>query len=145
MSIEITPAMMAELEDKAKAATPGPWYAHNTPSGNMIEGTNCEWVMGSNSPCNNCKLTQGFSPKDFDILGEIDAVSIPEEDLHYIAAASPDVVLALISELRKYMASVQQYELRCPKTGLECHSAGIFPKGCKLCGESLKDNTNANA
>jgi hypothetical protein len=65
---------LAELRSLAKAATPGPWHVHRQPT--------------------------GFTPRSWwlESEAEVDIADIERDpDAAYIAAASPDVVLALIA------------------------------------------------
>ncbi|MDD2966646.1 MAG: hypothetical protein PHN64_04010 [Desulfovibrionaceae bacterium] len=73
-AIKITPEVLAYIEKKAKAATPGVWY----PDGGGMSPTAVRTLE---------KCVCQFISKD--------------DDAAYIAAASPGVVLALIAELRR--------------------------------------------
>jgi hypothetical protein len=77
------------LEQLARAATPGPWQVdrvNHDGCARVCDGT----CLGSHADCDAIVTADGF-----DHLGAND--SNPD----YIAAASPDVVLSLLAELRK--------------------------------------------
>jgi hypothetical protein len=80
------------LEQLARAATPGPWQVdrvNHDGCARVCDGT----CLGSHADCDAIVTADGF-----DHLGAND--SNPD----YIAAASPDVVLSLLAELRKLRA-----------------------------------------
>ena len=80
MSVEITPALLSDLRQKAEAATQGPWNQQGLAS--LLR-----FAQKHDGPWNDDEY--------------IDCtLQLPEEkDADYIAAASPAVVLALINQL----------------------------------------------
>lgn len=87
--IEITPELLADLKKKAEKATPGPWdicaatAAKNSFKSILIHGN--EQIAIVKTPRG---LNRHGSTKD-----------IRERDATYIAAANPQVVLALVEEI----------------------------------------------
>lgn len=75
------------LEKLAKAATPGEW----------VWWTSCSWR----------RLRSRHHGRDVDVIGPYVCrdghpdCEVSREDMEFIAGAQPDVVLALISEIRK--------------------------------------------
>lgn len=92
------------LEELAKKATPGPWDEYNDPRSNMIEGKNCEWVMGLDERY-RCPFIFGDSIPDAlsEAVGEFceARVDISEANLSYIAAANPAMIQEMIAELKR--------------------------------------------
>lgn len=104
MEIKITPKLLAELKEKAKKATPGPWHEYYDPRDNMIEGPTCEWVMGLDERYRCPLIFNELLPDDIaeTIAEHCEArVDISEEDLSYMAAANPAIILALIDRIEK--------------------------------------------
>lgn len=79
---------LTDIEKKALAATPGPWDAY-------FETGIHPFV------CTYTEDKKGYRKIK-------DAVGRNYKDVEYIAAASPDVVLALIQALRKYDEALQE-------------------------------------
>jgi hypothetical protein len=77
------------LEAAAKAATPGEWRRTEP-------GVLSAWSVDLPSPHHTVSVP--FAPFAF---GEVVAASPKEDDTTFIAAASPDVVLALVAEVRR--------------------------------------------
>lgn len=107
--IKITPGLLEELEEKAEEATPGPWRECCAPRDNMIEGPECELVIGLDERY-RCPLIVNESLHD-DIAKIIaehcePRVGISEEDLSYITAANPTVILALIEKIKEDAATI---------------------------------------
>jgi hypothetical protein len=80
--IEITPALLSDLRQKAEAATQGPWNQQGLAS--LLR-----FAQKHDGPWNDDEY--------------IDCtLQLPEEkDANYIAAASPAVVLALVAEVER--------------------------------------------
>lgn len=77
---DVTPALLADLKEKAQKATPGSWYRN----GIQIQTANQIPIAASL-----------YCP------GKHDAAMTAANDAAFIAAASPDVVLALIERIEK--------------------------------------------
>jgi hypothetical protein len=82
MSIEITPALLNDLRQKAEAATQGEWYIGY---GGMA-GDDFAVIISRFWKNQICELT----PRSY-----------KRENAEYIAAASPAVVLALVAEVER--------------------------------------------
>lgn len=80
-----------DLEEKAKKATPGPWK---------------ESGMDICAPKASTFLSGGLKL----VVGDADYLN--EEDQSYIAACSPDTVLALITALREAEETLELYTSR---------------------------------
>ena len=112
MTRKLTPAQLDEIEAAAKAATPGPWVAEY--------GGGEEVVLPS------------------DALSTLEAVCVTklfhrQADAKHIAGLSPDVALALVSEVRELRAKVERVQ--------ELHGrAGDGPDAfCEECEERHTD------
>jgi hypothetical protein len=102
MSVEITPALLSDLRQKAEAATQGPWNQQGLAS--LLR-----FAQKHDGPWNDDEY--------------IDCtLQLPEEkDADYIAAASPAVVLALVAEVER---------LRDRLDDLVCSGCDQQPKFC---------------
>ncbi len=80
--MEITSEFLVDLKKKAEYATPGPW----------IIGQNGEVYSEDRDDC----------PVDI-----IEGICVEQSDAAYIAAASPDVVIALIEKIEKQEKEVE--------------------------------------
>jgi hypothetical protein len=100
--IEITPALLSDLRQKAEAATQGPWNQQGLAS--LLR-----FAQKHDGPWNDDEY--------------IDCtLQLPEEkDADYIAAASPAVVLALVAEVER---------LRDRLDDLVCSGCDQQPKFC---------------
>ena len=114
MSIEITPALLADLRQNAEAATPG------------------EWLIGYG----------GMAGDDFAVIisrfwkneiCEMNPRSYRRENAAHITAANPAVVLALVAEIERLRDRLDE---------LECTGCGNQPKFC-MCDE-LSEASNAD-
>lgn len=85
----MTAVDLDELEPLAKAATPGPW---------RVFGCNDEHTASRNHACYRVQAAKSYN--------------VEPDNRDYIAAFSPDVTLALISELRTLRASAAEAEWR---------------------------------
>jgi hypothetical protein len=74
VSAPLSDDLLRDIEEKAKAATPGPWTAH-TPA----------WRTGFVHGAHSYEVASGLH----------------HYDAHYLAAAQPSVVLALLERLKK--------------------------------------------
>lgn len=81
------PINLDKLEQLARAATPGPWKWHESYGSTALYKGNTEDTVLGAVPC-------GY---------ENSSVYISDPDAAYIAAVSPDSVLALIEQLRERM------------------------------------------
>lgn len=85
---------LSELERLARAATPGPWHI-----------TQC---IPENGKFYDSHPLVATSPDDDGRrIAACDGVLRTHENAAYIAAASPDVVLALISRIRELEAEIE--------------------------------------
>lgn len=86
----LTPAQLEELENKAKAATPGPW-------------TNAEHIgvveTGYQPEC--CESDECCIIAELNYSGRCCAAIQEEHDTAHIAAANPSTVLALVEEVKR--------------------------------------------
>lgn len=82
--------LLDDLEAKAKAATPGPWIVEHTADSN--------WVGTPKG--NGQKVEQIILHNERESLKEI-YLKRNDNDADYIAACSPETVLALITALRE--------------------------------------------
>jgi hypothetical protein len=89
--IEITPALLSDLRQKAEAATPGPWKVIETPRPDYSEDLRIV-------PCDAYGNSRGDGPIG-DVFGGYKR-PVAENAAH-IAAASPAVVLAIIDEIKR--------------------------------------------
>lgn len=105
MSIEITPELLADLRQKAGAATiEYDWKLHD-------DQKNWPVIEFGNRPGEDCggfTIKGNYSPKLI-------------QDAEFIAAASPAVVLALINEIERLRDRLDE---------LECQNCGHPPKFC---------------
>ena len=86
MKIKITPALLAEIEQKAESATPGPWaimYGGQPGDSYAVIGS-CTW----NRP-----------------ICSIEPVNYKVENAQHIAAADPATVLAMSKEIKRLWAA----------------------------------------
>ena len=83
---EITPERLAELDALAEKATPGPWHAGR--------------VFANSVDAGNAKVGRDTSSKIICTPAQVGGFDSPIDNAAYIAAASPDVVRALVAELR---------------------------------------------
>ena len=81
----LTPEQLDQLEATAKAATPGPWT--NEKPGKNADG----WQLGVTIGATRGGMIFAYPPGG----------QYPLADAKHIAAASPDVVLALVEAARK--------------------------------------------
>ena len=89
--IEITPALLAEIEQKAESATPGPWaimYGGQPGDSYAVIGS-CTW----NRP-----------------ICSIEPVNYKVENAQHIAAADPRNVLAMIERIRRLEMDIETLE-----------------------------------
>lgn len=99
--------LLDDLEAKAKAATPGPWIVERTADSN--------WVGTPKG--NGQKVEQIILHNERESLKEI-YLKRNDNDADYIAACSPETVLALITALREarelaeYYADENLYEVK---------------------------------
>jgi hypothetical protein len=100
--IEITPALLSDLRQKAEAATQGPWNQQGLAS--LLR-----FAQKHDGPWNDDEY--------------IDCtLQLPEEkDADYIAAASPAVVLALVAEVERLRDRLDE---------LVCSGCDQQPKFC---------------
>jgi hypothetical protein len=109
--IEITPALLSDLRQKAEAATPGPWKVIETPRPDYSEDLRIV-------PCDAYGNSRGDGPIG-DVFGGYKR-PVAENAAH-IAAASPAVVLALVAEVER---------LRDRLDDLVCSGCDQQPKFC---------------
>lgn len=88
----MTPAKLAELEEKAKAATPGPWEANE-------DGVRCAYPSRRDPAW---KDWIGLNNNELPVVGQ------REINAEYIAAASPSTILELLASYRKLEADLSQ-------------------------------------
>lgn len=84
--IEITPELLADLKDKAKKATPGPYIAYK-------------------------ETFSIYAPSQKHDFIEIPHCKNREENLEYIATANPSVILALIERI-EWLEREYAYSMR---------------------------------
>lgn len=84
-----------DLEEKAKKATPGPWVTNEPASYNTYPGV---------------YLVIGDRPNTDDEKIVINDDEATKDNLKYIAACSPDTVLALITALREAEEALKRIE-----------------------------------
>jgi hypothetical protein len=115
MSIEITPKLLADLRQKAEAATPG------------------EWLIGYG----------GMAGDDYAVIitrfwkneiCELNPRSYRRENAEFITACNPAVMLALVAEIER---------LRDRLDDLECPNCGNQPKFC-MCEVEQPEASNAD-
>ena len=85
MSIEITPALLSDLRQKAEAATPGPWKCVARPEALLLGVQSVDGVPIS--------VIAGDRP----LTDMRQAIA----DNYYIASANPATMLALIARIRE--------------------------------------------
>lgn len=103
----LTPKLLDDLDAKARAATPGPWCW------TYISGKNNGYIVGTAADGDDRPLS-GQLPEDemlgdellecwhpTHLLGEHEAATVNYGDAVYIAAVSPEVILALVSAARE--------------------------------------------
>lgn len=101
MSIKITEDLLEDLTSKAKSATSGPWQQCNGTDVFSDHGiTSTQGVKASKD--DGWQIADCSVGKTFTVNGELESLVVPEQyqNSAYIAAVSPDVVLALINEIR---------------------------------------------
>ena len=85
MSIEITPELLDDLTARAKSATLGPWMTYDM----EINDSNGDLRILASDPYGR--------PRSEPVIGDI--YGPKTSNAEFIAAVSPDVVLALINEI----------------------------------------------
>lgn len=96
MIIEITPELLADLKEKAEKAIPGPWIyddgcvylAYDPPKENRVH----DW--SSSNPRFVCDF-------DDDEYHQYESGKEARANAHYVAAANPAVMLALIAKIEE--------------------------------------------
>lgn len=119
--------MIEALREKAEAATPGPWTTKSI-------------LSRTDRP--DIEILGVFGPSH--VVDEMDGIAIPDRmsdrlftedaaNMEYIAAASPDVILSLLSErdrLRAALGTIANETARCVHDG--GFDREIGPIGCLL-------------
>ncbi len=85
----------------AENATPLPWWEEYNPSSNMLEGPNCEWVMGLEVDTEQCEFCKNLAPEE---IPDCPArVKISEADFEYLVAAvnAAPVLAKVVRQLRE--------------------------------------------
>jgi hypothetical protein len=133
MSGKITTAILADLEAKARAATRGKWITDH--EGHLHGAINC----GKK----HIALANYFNCHD-----DESRVTNTKNNAAYIASACPDVVLALIEELRNTQKALYCAceNLCAPKYAYDNVSCG-FSYDCRpeFCDRRLEDKNNINS
>lgn len=91
---------ITELLTLAENATPLPWWEEYDPSSNMLEGANCEWVMGLETNIEECEFCKNLKPEE---IPDCPArVKISEADFEYLVAAvnAAPVLAKVVRQLR---------------------------------------------
>ena len=133
MSGKITTAMLFDLEAKARAATRGEWVTGQ--DGHLRGAVNC----GKK----HIAMANFFHSRD-----EEQRVLNTEDNADYISAASPDVMLALIEELRNTQKALRLAceNLCAPKHAYDAIDCG-FSHECRpdFCDRRREDENNINS
>ena len=110
-----TDAQLAALAEAAREATPGPW------SWSFDGDKSNDWIVGTTDPPH-----AGFLDASDDAHVGDEHVCSGEDpaNARYIAAASPDVVIALLAERDRLRASARRgWEAARRLAALECSTA----------------------
>lgn len=124
--VEITAELLADLKARAQKATPGPWYRN----GVQIQTASQVSIAASL-----------YCP-------EKHALKTAEDDATYIAAASPDMVLALIEEIERLKedfdaAARSAADESVKAQGLEQQAEWLARKLFEVCRSNGCENTCA--
>lgn len=114
---------IAELLTLAENATPLPWWEEYDPLDNMLEGANCEWVMGLEVDIDKCEFCKNLKPEE---MPECPArVKISEADFEYLVAAvnAAPVLARVVKQLRADNFE-QKCEIDCLKKEIEKYKNG---------------------
>jgi len=89
----MTPISLKRLEEMAKKATPGPWKYNRWTTNQTVSAPNTENIYSTNK-CGIVICSSSTSRTEF--------------NSRYIAAVSPDVILELISCIRKQREALER-------------------------------------
>jgi len=92
----LTPEQMDALAEKARKATPGPWYVVGPPWNNEVPWINA----GSDDPHRYLPVCDFDARLDAETDVEVRDDRSVHSDAAFIAACSPDVILALVQQVR---------------------------------------------
>jgi hypothetical protein len=88
----------AELEALARKATPGPWYSVGPP---WLASDQSPWVNAGSADPHRFRPVCDLAIQDDEGDGEPGFVANAYNDAQYIAACSPDRILALLARVRR--------------------------------------------
>lgn len=84
--VDISPNALLRLRHLATDATPGPWHANVSPDRNHLDSVDAEYKSGA--------------PDTICLVGR-SGLDQQNADSEYMAAANPDVILALLDRIDK--------------------------------------------